>query len=230
MRRVRLSSPTRITAGLLGAALVLSGPSALAATPQAGSASTWLGGQLSSGLVQSEYQNEDGSWASYTDHGLALDFFFTFDRLDVRQAQQARILDAMEPEASNYTDSWGTTYAGAVGKLLSAVQAEGLDPDTYAGGYLLPRLEELTVDEGPEAGRAKDDTPGSDTSNSFGQSYVVTALTRAGSDEAEAATLFLLDQQCSAGFFREAMGTDTFTCDEGSDESRALTSTPPPRS
>lgn len=220
MRRLRDRSPLlTAVAGLGATAMVLSGPVAHAATPQAAGSATWLNRQLDAGLVESEYYDDfSESWQSYTDFGLTLDVFFALDQIGVRHRKQARILSAIEPRADEYTDAWGTTYAGAIGKLLTAVQAEGIDPTTYASGDLLPRLESLVVDSGPEEGRGKDSPSTSDSSNSFGQSYVVTALAGAGSPETAAATRFLLDQQCGAGFFREAMGTTTFTCEDGSAE------------
>jgi hypothetical protein len=224
MRNLRTSAHiSRTVAGVavagLTAGLGLVGPAAHAATPQATSSSDWLVSQLSSGLVESEYHDGKG-WVGYTDFGLTLDFFYAFDQLGVRKGQQTRILDAIEPRAAEYTDAWGTTYAGATGKLLTAVLDKGIAPGSYAKGDLLPKLETLVVDSGPERGRGKDDTTGSDTSNTFGQSYVVTALAAAGSSERAAATRFLLKQQCGAGFFRESMDSRDFTCDSAAPDQR----------
>lgn len=222
---MRTQRTIRTTIGLavtgLAAGLVLAGP-AEAATGPARSSTTWLGNQLTEGLVESEYDDGTGTYVGYTDFGLTLDVFYALDEVGVRHRQQNAILGAIEPRAGEYTDAW-STYAGAVGKLLTAVQAEGVDPATYASGDLLPRLEELVEDSGPEQGRAKDAPPAAapataDTSNTFGQSFVVTALTNAGSDEADEAVEFLLQQQCDAGFFRESMGTSTFTCESGTAE------------
>lgn len=191
-----------------------------AVTAPARSSSDWLVTQLDDGLVNSEYQDPGGTWQSYVDYGLALDFYFSLTRLRVRPIPRAGIVDAIEPEADNYTGRGTTEYAGALGKLLAAVQARGLDPSEYAAGDLLPRLEELVQDSGAEQGRAKDrfdptQSWAGDNSNAFGQSYVVTALTNADSAEADDALRFLLKQQCSAGFFRESMESSDFTCDSG---------------
>jgi hypothetical protein len=201
-------------AALTGSALVAP---AGAATAPASASSDWLVTQLDSGLVSSEYH--DGStWQSYTDFGLTLDFYYAFDQLGTRAGQRQAILDAIEPRAAEYTDAWGTTYAGAMGKLLTAVQTQGIDPSTYGTGDLLTRLEGMVVESGPEQGRAKDVTAGDDSSNTFGQAFVATALTQASSTEAADAISFLLAQQCAAGYFRELMESSDHTCDGGTAE------------
>lgn len=190
-----------------------------AASPQARSSAAWLVTQLDGGLLETEYEWE-GAWSSYTDFGLTLDVYYAFDQLGVRAPKRRAILDAIEPRSEEYTDAWGTTYAGATGKLLTAVQAQGIDPATYDGGSLVTRLEALVAGSGDEQGRAKDDPAGADTSNTFGQAFVATALTRAGSPKAADAIEFLLKQQCTAGFFREQMNSVDFTCDSATPEQR----------
>jgi hypothetical protein len=207
----------RAVLGLTTAALVggtLATP-AHAATGRARAATDWLSDQLDAGLVTSEFNVGQG-WQSYTDHGLTLDVYFAFDTLDVRAGQKARIIRAMEPEVDNYTGAaFGTTFAGAVGKLLTAVRDQGIAPAEYGDGTLLTTLEGLVVTSGSEKGRAKDSGAGSDTSNSFGQSYVATALARSGSEWENEAVRFLRRQQCDAGYFRELMTPDG-SCEVGS--------------
>jgi len=181
------------TAALVGGTLVTP---AHAATGRAKAATDWLSSQLDGGLVSTEYNLGDGSgWQSYTDYGLSLDVYFAFDTLDVRTAKRRQIIRALEPEVDSYTGAaFGVTYAGAVGKLLTAVQHQGIAPANYGDGTLLTTLEGLVVENGPETGRAKD-AGTSDTSNAFGQSYVATALARAGSEWEDEAVDFLLLQQ-----------------------------------
>jgi hypothetical protein len=191
------------TASLVGGTLTTP---AHAATGRANAATTWLSGQLDGGLVSSEYNLGDGSgWQSYTDYGLSLDVYFAFDTLDARAGKRARIIRALEPEMDSYTGAaFDVTYAGAVGKLLTAVQHQGIAPADYGDGTLLATLEGLVVQTGAEAGRAKD-AGTADTSNTFGQSYVATALARAGSEWEKEAVRFLRLQQCDDGAFRELM-------------------------
>lgn len=202
------------TAALVGGTL---GAPAHAATGRAKAATDWLSDQLDGGLVSSEYNLGDGSgWQSYTDYGLSLDVYFALDTLDVRAAKQRQIVRALEPEVDVYTGAaFDNTYAGAVGKTLTAVQHQGIAPADYGDGTLLTTLERLVVKNGPETGRAKDaGTP--DTSNAFGQSYVATALARAGSVWEDEAVDFLLAQQCVTGAFRELM-TAAGDCAGGTD-------------
>ena len=211
-----LTTTAALTTGLTTAPANAAGSDV---TPQAAKAASWLAGQLDEGLVRSSYES-DGEWFSYTDYGLTLDFFYAFDALDVRQAARQRILDAIEGEVNGYVAPYGTTYAGAVGKLLSAVQAHGIDPSTYGDGDLTSRLEALvhTADDS-ELGRAEDapSDDESDTSNTIGQSFVARALTHADSALADEAVTFLLKQQCSEGYFRVYMDSSDHTCDGGTD-------------
>ncbi len=211
-----------LTTGLTAAALVAGGAvtPAQAATAEARVSSDWLATQLDDGLVVSEYY--DGSaYQQYTDFGLTLDVYYAFGQAGVKAPRRTAILAAIEPRAAEYTDAFGTTYAGAMGKLLTAVESAGIDPASYGTGDLVSRLESLVVTTGAETGRAKDDTTFSDSSNTFGQAYVATGLAAAGSALADEATAFLLQQQCAAGFFRQGMDSADFTCDGGTPEQSA---------
>jgi hypothetical protein len=72
---------------------------------------------------------------------------------------------------------------------------------------LVRRLQGLVVTKGAQTGRAVDQ--GTDFSNTIGQSFTVRALSGAHSGLADEATAFLLKQQCSQGFFREALQSPT---------------------
>jgi hypothetical protein len=108
-----------------------------------------------------------------------------------------------------------TRYAGALGKLVTALQRERIDPATYAGGTLVTQLERRvhTADD-TEQGRAKD-AGTDDFSNAIGQSFVVRSLSVAGSGLADEATRFLLRQQCEQGYFRVFVESADHTCDGG---------------
>ncbi len=217
LRRLVLlaSSAALVTSGALVAPAQAATPRAT--TPRATTSSDWLVSQMNArDLVRTEYSNGDGTFSGYTDFGLSLDFFLAFEQLGVRAGKRAAILDAIEPRSEEYTDAFGTTYAGALGKLLTAVEIAGIDPSTYSTGDLVQRLEDLVVTAGPEEGRAKDNPDGDfESSNTFGQSFVATALVGADSPLADETLDFLLKQQCAAGYYREKMDSADGTCDGG---------------
>jgi hypothetical protein len=218
---------TRTAAAVTTVAVVGSG--ALLAPAEASAASDasagWLADQLDGGLVVSEFRDQDDNWQQYTDFGLTLDVYYAFGQLDARPAKRAAILDAIEPRAGEYYDQFGTRFPGAIGKLLTAVELAGGDPETYGvadgGPNLVDALEDLVVTAGPEEGRAKDDPTGPfESSNTFTQAYVATALAGADADRAEIVSEFLLLQQCPAGFFREGLDSADGTCANAEPEQR----------
>lgn len=214
----------RALLGLTTTAVLLGGtvaPAQAAVSPEADSAGDWLADQVDSGIVTSEY-HDGARWVAYDDFGLTLDVYFAFDQLGIKPARRQGILDAVEPRMHEYTDVWGTRYAGAIGKLLTAVEAGGRDPRAYGDEDLVAGLEDLVVTAGPERGRAKDNPTGEyESSNTFSQAFVATALAGADSALADEATEFLLKQQCADGFFRQDVASADFTCDGGtSDESK----------
>ena len=218
-RTMRIPARRTLTRLALGATVVaLAGSGSLVApatarSTAAGTSAGWLADQLTNGLVVSEY-NDGTQWVRYKDYGLSLDVYLALTQLGARPAKADSILDAIEPRVHRYVGSTGALYAGAIGKLLTAVETDRRDPRTYGDEDLVADLEGLVVTSGPETGRAKD-SGGTDYSNTFGQAFAATALAGAGSSLADEATTFLLKQQCSAGFFRENMESSDFTCDSG---------------
>jgi hypothetical protein len=208
----------RALLGLTTAAVATTGTlvPAQAATPEARSASGWLAAQLTDGLIVNTTE-----FGEFTNHGATLDVFFTLHGLGERSQVRADILDAMEDQVAAYTTFGGTTYAGAVAKLLTAVQTSGADPATYGDGSLLRTLRGRVVRSGPQAGRATDG-PGTDYSNTIGQSFVVRAFAGAERGPVRKTTRFLLRQQCDAGFFRESM--DRSDCQAGRGKGRSAAS------
>ena len=79
---------------------------------------------------------------------------------------------------------------------------------------------QLVVASGPEGGRAKD-SGASNSTNTVGQAFAVRALANLDSARLQDATSFLLQQQCSGGYFREDMDSADFTCDGGTPEESA---------
>lgn len=176
-------------------------------TPQATSAAQWLASQVPSSthLFESAY---DGG--TFVDYGLNLDLQYALDQLG-ESSTAAQVYAAAVAHAGDYTDAYGTRYAGSVGKLATYVELHGDDPTDLDGRNLIDDLEKLQVAEaGAEQGRLKD-FPDSDyqSANTVGQSWGVRALAGARSDAADSAADFLADQQCDDGGFRlYQVGTD----------------------
>lgn len=190
-----------IAAATVTVGLALAPTAAQAATsPQASSAAKWLAAQVPSSthLFESAY---DGG--SFVDYGLNLDLQYALDQLGDSPAAD-KVYDAVIAHAADYTDSYGTRYAGAVGKLAAYVELHGDDPTDVDGRNLIKDLEGLMVTgDGDDAGRLKDDPDGEyQSANTIGQSWGVRALADAGSDAAKSAEDFLVAQQCKDGGFR----------------------------
>ena len=200
-RAVYAVATIAVTAGL-----TLAPTAAQAATsPQAGTAAQWLAAQVPSGthLFESAY---DGG--TFVDYGLNLDLQYALDQLG-NSSVADQVYDAVIGHAADYTDAFGTRYAGAVGKLAAYVELHGGDLTDVDGRNLIDDLKSLMVTgDGPEAGRFKDDPDGTyQSANSIGQSWGVRALVGAGSTAAKSAAAksaeaFLVGQQCADGGFR----------------------------
>lgn len=199
-----LTTTVALTTGLVTA------PAATAATdphPRAVAATTWLSGELDRRLPF-----EQTGFASW---GPTLDAYFAFDALDVRAAKRRAILDTLEGQVGSYVGTDGESYAGPLGKLLTALTAQGIAPSAYSDTNVLTRLEARIDDSGADAGRAYDQSTWGDFSNSVGQSFVVRALAQLDHPRAGDTVAFLLKQQCAEGYFREDMDSPDYTCDAG---------------
>ncbi len=171
-------------------------------SPQATSAAEWMAAQVPADthLFESVYGDEPGE--SFVDYGLNLDLQYALDQLGESPTAD-QVYGAVIADTEAYTDSWGTRYAGAVGKLATYVQLHGDDPTNVDSRNLIDDLEGLMVVEGAEAGRFKDHEDGPyQSANTVGQAWGVRALVGAESDAADPAASFLADQQCDDGGFR----------------------------
>lgn len=190
---------TAVTATL---ALAPTAAHAAAPSPQATSAAQWLADQVpeDSHLFTSVYGAGEGE--SFIDIGLNLDIQHALAELgDSATADQ--VYDAAVAGSADYTDFFGTRYAGSVAKLAAYVQLHGDDATNIDGRNLIEDLEGLQVTTGEEAGRLKDSPDGDyQSANTIGQSWGVRALVAVDSDAAEPAEAFLVDQQCDDGGFR----------------------------
>lgn len=215
----------RLSVALIAPALAVgtmaAAPSAQAApNSYAYSAARWLDDQLTNGIIHNEQYD-------YDDYGLSLDVFFTLSGLDTRPAAADSIIDAIKPHVADYTTYGTSVFAGATGKVATAVQDAGEDPTGFGGVDLIAQLEGLVVAEGPGTGRAKDafdpeEEGAGDYSNSIGQSFAVRALAVKKSSLSEDVTSYLLKQQCGDGSFREQEADSQCTTGSGSVDVTAL--------
>lgn len=187
---------------IAGVAVTASDESAPAA--DADSAARWLGDQLDDGVVSAVY---DGK--ASPDYGLTADVLLALASLDAEAADRAAILAALEANVDAYIGSDAEAYAGATGKLATAVQAAGGDPTAFGNQNLVEKAQARLVTEGDEAGRATDASSFGDYSNTIGQSWVIRGLAegKASAGALESATSYLLRQQCEDGAFRSNMFT-----------------------
>jgi hypothetical protein len=205
----RLAAVATITA-VAGASTLVAAPAQAAPNSYAASAATWLTSQLTHGLVHNnQYKNDD--------YGLTLDVYFALKALG-RSDAAASVLRAVDDKPGAYVGNGAERYAGATGKLATAVEVGGRAPRSFGGVDLVGRLEAL-VNTTPTAqlGRASDVSSFGDYSNTIGQGWVVRALGGARSPLTDEAAGFLARQQCGPGFFREsfeaATASSSFTCD-----------------
>jgi hypothetical protein len=206
VRRALLGLTSVATSTALVAGAGISAP-AQAATPSARSAAGWLASEIDR---QNPFKQE-----GFPQYGPTLDAFFALSDLRLRKGARGDVLRTLEPDTYQYVGSDGESYAGPTGKLVTAVQLQGRRVARFADGNLLNRLEALVDRNGPDAGRAKDDSQFGDFSNTIGQQWVVRALSQADSPLADEALGFLMKQQCDAGWFRESMDSADSTCDGG---------------
>ena len=180
----------------------------------------WLAGQLSDGLLEGPFG---------PDYGLTIDAALGLDAAGGREASVQTIASAMAARVGQYV-AYGYTYegvdysgevAGATAKALTLAQTADRDPATFGGVDLVQRLDSLVSTDSGTAGRIFDTAQGDPDyayANTIGQAFAARGLTAAGSARAEDATAFLLQQQCSAGFFRlsfAAPGAEDQSCDGG---------------
>jgi hypothetical protein len=200
-----LSVARRSGAALLAfavtAALVVAGGSAHAAPADRGA--DWLGRQLTGGLVEGSYfDTTTQQWVAYDDYGLSIDTAFALRAIGGHASDLTSIRDALAPHVQDYTGKAPEQYAGPTAKLLVLVQSTGGDPTSFGGFDLVRQLNRLVSKSGPTKGRIGDVSAYGDYANLIGQVLAVRGLTAAHSPFAQAATSFLLAQQCDAGYFR----------------------------
>ncbi|MBL0747229.1 hypothetical protein [Nocardioides baculatus] len=170
----------------------------------------WLAAQLEDGLLIGEFGPEYGP---SIDAGLALSEAGNATGVSaVDTALRGAITSYITGEA--YGDV-GSTYAGATAKAATFATVAGSDPESYGGVDLVSRLEDVVSQTAPIEGRIEDVSSYGDYANVISQSFAARALTTVGSDRADEATAFLLDQQCGAGYFRFGLTSDKTSPQQG---------------
>ena len=192
-----LTTTTALTAVSAGSAQAAPDP-----TP-ARFGSGWLVGELTGGLIHNEQFDFD-------DYGLSIDVALGIDEVGGRETNVQQITTAVAAGVRTYVTGAGfgepnDRYAGATGKSIVLAQAAGRDPRAFGGVNLVARLNSLTSTEPAIDGRIFDTdngVPDYRFANTIGQAFAAGGLSAADSPRAADATNFLLQQQCSEGYFR----------------------------
>ena len=178
-------------------------------------AAGWLATELTNGLMHNP------NFGGFDDYGLSIDAAFAIDAIGGNGAVIRQIRTALAPKVSSYVEYPANAAAdlhqsaGPLAKVLVFAQVSGADSASYGGRNLAAELAARVADAGPVAGRIQDRTVSGDTdpftpgdqldadyANVIGQAYAARGLSAVGSAKAASATAFLLQQQCSAGYFR----------------------------
>lgn len=184
-----------LATGLL-IATTLAAPAHAGADDRAG---RWLERQLTDGLVHNDQFDFD-------DYGLSADLAMALDELGGRRDTIREVRRALARNVDNWTTgaAFGApddVYAGSVAKAVVLAQVAGGDPRDFGNVNLVRRLNQRVSGEKPTVGRIQD-KGASDFANTIGQSFAARGLARADSGKARKAVRFLLEQQCSKGYFR----------------------------
>ncbi|UMG93136.1 prenyltransferase/squalene oxidase repeat-containing protein [Nocardioides sp. TF02-7] len=201
-----------ITGAVVSSALTVAGPApaARAAADPAAAAATaaWLESRLVDGLVEGPFGKE---------YGTSADAAIALDAVGGHDATVEQISDAVAAEVGSYVDYdyeydevvYTGTSAGSTAKAAVLAQVAGDDSGDFGGQDLVGKLAGMVADEAPITGRIVDAAfadgepdPTGDYANAFGQTYAARALLTAGHPAGGPVVDYLLDQQCSAGFFR----------------------------
>jgi hypothetical protein len=207
----RVSS--RLTRAAIAATAVAVATTTLASPASAGerdrdrsAATGWLVGELDAGRFHNDQFDFD-------DWGLTVDGLFALAADPDRTRATKRVGRAVRNHVDDYTTLAGDRFAGATAKVLVAARVLGADPRAFGGHNLRGELLGLLDRQGADRGRLKD-SGASDFTNTITQAYGVIGLSRSGGTPASTVS-FLLEQRCSAGYFRLDLTAAT-TCNDDS--------------
>ena len=228
-------SVSRPLAALVAAATVGSLAAALAGSPATAASSydprpraqgaAWLADQLTDGLVHNEQFQFD-------DIGLSVDVALGLDAAGKKATVVKAVTKAVAKNVAFYVgDGDQGIYAGATAKAAVLAEAQGKNPRAFGGLDLVTQLEGRVATAAPIAGRIQDAYDptsefGGDFANVIGQAYAAQALSDAKSGAAAPAARFLLEQQCSDGFFRLSFTGDKRAADQSCDGAAKRERTP----
>jgi hypothetical protein len=208
--KLRAIAPLALAACLATSALASTSATAAVATKAdtttynlapAKAGASWLVSQIDNhGLLTSPYMGVE-----YADYGHSIDAALSLMALGLDAGAQHGFAKALEKNVGKYTGTKGEVYSGATAKLAYFAQQMGDDATDFGGVDLITQLEGTVQ----ASGRIMDQSAYGDYANVFGQIYAAAALGAGGSDLGDAATGFLLDQQCGAGWFRQDFTRDS---------------------
>ena len=131
---------------------------------------------------------------SFDDYGLTIDAGFALDAVGGQTAKLAAMTAALETNIPNYVFG-----GGSAAKMSAFLLSQGRTGAPVNG--VVTTLEGHIETVAPNAGRLVDPDP-NDFNTPLTQAFAANALNNAGSALANSALSFLLQQQCTAGFFR----------------------------
>ncbi len=222
-RTSRLAAATIASGSLIIGALVLTPPASAAPsgpTPDQVGAD-WLEGQPTKGVVN----------FGFADYGLSIDTGLALNEVGGHKKAVKKIRKALATNINGYIagDAFGdvgSTYAGATSKAAAFAGRIGTDPTAFGGVNLITRLQGTIAPAAPIAGRIQDISTFGDFANVIGQSFAVEALLRDKPSKAKSALTFLLQQQCSQGYFRLNFNADKTAVDQTCNGGTATESAP----
>jgi hypothetical protein len=217
MRKL-LQAAAIASAGLL---IVTAGAADAAQAPTT-TASKWLDAQLTGGLI---HNNSYG----FDDYGLTADTALALQRLGAGKKELKPTRKALAAHVNDWVRGGTTTdlYAGSVAKAAVTADALGADPKRFGGDNLIKLLQGTVSTSGATKGRIQDTSAYGDYANTLGQALAAQALATSRPKKAKPVVTYLLEQQCSAGYFRLYFADPTApqTCNAGD---KATTSVPDP--
>lgn len=194
-----------LSAGLVGTAVPAQAdqiPAVPGTDPApATSAAAYLAAQPeANNIIKTYYDFPVGApFESYDDYGLTIDAAWALDAAGGQAAKLAAMTAALEANIGNY--AFG---GGSKSKISAFLLSQGVS--NGATEDLIADIEGNHIGDGTPipVGRLFDDPEMDDFNSPLTQAYAVSALNNGGSDQANAALAFMLDQQCTAGFFRSS--------------------------
>jgi hypothetical protein len=228
-------SVSRPLSALVAAATIASLAATLAPSPATAASSydpqpraqgaAWLAGQLTDDLVHNEQFQFD-------DIGLSIDVALGLDAAGKKATVVKAITKAVAKNVAFYVgDGDQGIYAGPTAKAAVLAETQGRNPRSFGGLDLVAQLESRVATAAPIAGRIQDAYDptsefGGDFANVIGQAYAAQALSDATSAVAAPVARFLLEQQCSDGFFRLSFTADKTAADQSCDGAARAERTP----